>query len=214
VDFEYVLVDYGLVLQAAPNLNTAGLGDVLCGHAGFAEWRCNSKLGIGPPYDEAQAQATLDYFEEIPDGFERTLDADRRLTESSVRFIMSTIQERDHRVFRHPAMPPTDHEFDFATEQANDRGLVHGEACALGAVLTLWHTDENPEGLIEALDRCQVRFRPRDIGLSKVELGRGLEELPRWLTAEVQGRDHHSVMRRERVVGPLLDECWAWLESI
>ena len=211
---EHVLVDFGLVLEAADHLNTAGIGDVLCGRAGFAEWRHNSRIGIGPRYDEALARPTLDFFEETEEGFPKTLDAGGDLTESSVRFIMKTIQERDSRVPGHPARPGADHEFHFATEQANERGLVHGEACALGAVLVLWHTDESPEGLVEALDRCKVRFRPRDMGLKKEEMRRGLEELRRWLSAEVQGRDVDSIMRRKPVVGDLFEECWAWLNSI
>jgi len=213
-DCEHVLVDFGVVLQAPRNLNTAGIGDVLCGHAGLAEWRCSSALGIRPAYDEALARPTLDFFDEIVAGFPKTLDERGDLTEDSVRFIMKTVRERDGRVLRHAAMPPSDHEFDFATEQANDRGLVHGEACALGAVLVLWHTDEHPEALIEALDRCKVRFRPRDMNLKKEEMRRGLEGLPRWLSAEVQGRDVDSVMNREPIVGDLFEECWAWLSSI
>ena len=115
-DCEYVLVDYGVVLSAPDYLNTAGIGDVLCGHAGLAEWRCNSGLGIGPPYDEALARPTYDFFHEIVETFPPTLDASGRLTENSIRIIMKAIQERDARVLRHPAMPPSDHEFDFATE--------------------------------------------------------------------------------------------------
>ena len=211
---EHVLVDTGLVLEAADHLNTAGIGDVLCGHAGFAEWQHNSKVGIGPPYDEALARPTLDFFDEIVERFPKTLNERGDLTEDSVRFIMKRIQERDSRVPGHPARPGADHEFHFATEQANDCGLIHGEACALGAVLVLWHTDENPERLVEALDRCKVRFRPRDTGLKKEEMRRGLAELPRWLSAEVQGRDVDSIMRRKPIVGELFEECWAWLSSI
>ena len=35
VDCEYVLVDYDLVLEAPYYLNSAGLGDILCGYAGW-----------------------------------------------------------------------------------------------------------------------------------------------------------------------------------
>ena len=41
VDCEYVVVDFDLVLEAPERLNTAGLGDVLCGYAGIAEWKFN-----------------------------------------------------------------------------------------------------------------------------------------------------------------------------
>ena len=38
-DFEHVLVDYELVLEAPWYLNTAGIGDVLCMYSGIAEGR-------------------------------------------------------------------------------------------------------------------------------------------------------------------------------
>jgi len=213
-DCEHVLVDYGVVLRAPYYLNTAGIGDVLCGHAGLAEWRCNAGQDIGPAYDGALVQPTLEFFDGIVERFPKTLNAAGELTEDSIRAIMTAVQERDQRVLRHQAMPPSDHEFDFATEQAIDRGLVHGEACALGAVIVVWHTGEDPSALIEALDLCKVRFRSRDMGLSREELRLGLAELPRWLSAEVQGRDVDSVMNREPIVGDLFDRCWAWLSSI
>ena len=49
-DAEHVLVDYDLVLEAPEHLNTAGLGDVLCGFAGIAEWRTQARLGKAPGY--------------------------------------------------------------------------------------------------------------------------------------------------------------------
>ena len=56
---EYVLIDYDLVLKAPERLNTAGLGDVLCGYAGLSEWRYNAAKGIGEPVQGASAAAIL-----------------------------------------------------------------------------------------------------------------------------------------------------------
>ena len=57
-DCEHVLIDYDYVLQAPEYLNTAGIGDVLCGFAGIAEWRYNAARGTAPPVDEDAVEHT------------------------------------------------------------------------------------------------------------------------------------------------------------
>ncbi len=214
IDCEYVLVDYDLVLEAPERLNTAGIGDVLCGYAGIAEWRYNSERGYGPPFDESAVADTVAFHRELTDGFPATLGSNGELTPSSVQFIMKAVQDRDDRMLRHPAAPNADHSFCFAIEKANDKFWIHGESCALGAVIVAWHTDQQPEKLIEALDQCRVKFRPRDMDISEEQLRLGLEELPRWMSDKEAGRDMDSIMRREPVTGARYDECWAWLKNV
>jgi glycerol dehydrogenase-like iron-containing ADH family enzyme len=214
VNCEYVLVDYDLVLKAPERLNTAGLGDVLCGYAGLSEWRHNSKRGYGPRYDPDATRDVMAFHQELVTGFPQTLDKDGALTDESVRFIMKAVQDRDDRSLRNPAAPGADHSFCFALELANDRYWIHGEECALGGVIVAWHADESPETLIESLDTCRVRFRPRDMDISKEQLRKGLEQLPLWMGDKAAGRDMDSLMRREPVVGQRFEKCWQWLESI
>ena len=213
-DAEYVLVDYDLVLEAPERLNTSGLGDVLCGYAGICEWRYTSARGIGPPFDEDAVAVTVGHHTEIVENFPRTYGADGELTAESVRVIMKAVQDRDVRMLIHPAAPPADHHFPCALDLANEGLWTHGEACALGAVLVAWHTDQQPDVLIEWLDRCRVRFRPRDMGISRDQLRRGLEELPRWMADREHGRDIDSIMRREPVTDERFREAWAWLTDV
>ncbi len=214
VDCQHVVIDYDLVLEAPEALNTAGLGDVLCGYAGIAEWKFNSARGHGPAFDPAAVASTEAHHREVTEGFPKTLGKDGKLTPESVRFIMKAVQDRDDRMLRHPAAPGADHHFCFAIEVANDRYWTHGEACALGAVLVAWHTGQRPEVLIERLDRCRVRFRPKDMGITKEQLRLGLDELPRWMGDKAAGRDVDSVMRRDPVVGKRFEECWRWLSTV
>ena len=97
VDCDHVLADDDLILEAPYYLNTAGLGDILCGYAAPAEWRWRSKNGLGPPCDEAAIAQVLTHHEEITQGFEATLDTEGNLTGKSVRHIMKSVQERDSR---------------------------------------------------------------------------------------------------------------------
>lgn len=214
VDAEYVIVDYDLVLAAPERLNTAGLGDVLCAYAGLSEWRYNAGRGVGPAFDDDAVAVSQQHHEEIVSGFPETIGPDGGMTPESVRFIMQAIQDRDEKMLTHPAAPEADHSFCFTLELANDRFWIHGEACALGAVLVAWHTDQRPEVLIDRLDKCRVRFRPRDMDITKEQLRGGLEELPRWMGDSEHGRDVDSIMRRAPIVGDRFDRAWAWLSGV
>lgn len=214
IDPDHVLVDYDLVKLAPERLNTAGVGDVLCGYAGLCEWRYTTKLGLGPPFDPAIARPTMEHHAQIVEEFPRTFAPDGSLTDASIRFIMQAVQDRDDKMLRHPAAPAADHGFCFALEWANDHFWIHGEETALGAVLVAWHTGQQPETLVDWLDRCKVRFRPRDMGISKEQMRRGLEALPAWMGDKANGRNTDSLMRREPVVGERFEECWAWLRGV
>ncbi len=214
VDCEHVILDYDLVLKAPERLNTAGLGDVLCGYAGIAEWKYNSAHARGPAFDQAAVAGTEGHHREIVEGFPRTLGQKKELTPASVRFIMKAVQDRDDRMLRHSAAPASDHNFCFAIEKANDQYWIHGEACALGAAVVAWHTNQAPEVLIARLDKCKVRFRPKDMDISNEQMRLGLEDLPRWMGDAAAGRDVDSVMRREPVTGKRFEECWRWLSKV
>ena len=233
VDPEHVLVDYDLVLAAAPYLNTAGLGDVLCGYAGIAEWRCNARRGVGPPTDDAAISTVLAFHDELAHGFPATLDAAGDLTPASVRFIMDALLGREIHRLPPAAAPGGDHDFVFALELANDKGWIHGEVVALGAIIIAWqcaapgsphHTPiglgepgvvsgEHPEELIARLDACRVRRRPTDMGISREELWRGLAYTPTYMGDTANGRDTNSIMRHEPVTGAQFAALWQFLEG-
>lgn len=213
VDCEHVVVDYDLVLEAPYYLNTAGLGDVLCGYAGIAEWRRGARLGTGPPFDQEVVAPAVRHQEDIVRGFPGTLDRRGNLTSQSVHFIMKALQERDAKSVHHPAAPGGDHYFVQAMELVNQKGWVHGEVVALGAVIIAWQCGEAPEVLVSRLDACRVRRRPSQMGISREELRRGLEFAPRYMSDAASGRDVNSIMRHEPVVGARFGSLWEFLEG-
>ncbi len=213
VNFDHAVIDYDAVLEAPSYLNSAGLGDVLCGYAPMAEWRRNSRLGIGPPFDEDAVAVAAGHFEHIRTGFPETLDADGGLTPESVKFIATAIQERDGKTLNHPAAPAADHSIWLAAEEINQKGWVHGEFVALGALMIAWHCEEDPDTLANALDVCQVRRRPSEIGVSREELARTLEYGPAYMSDESNGRDVRSILRFDPVTGPRFDALWDYLET-
>ena len=126
---------------------------------------------------------------------------------------MQAVQDRDDKMLQHEAAPNADHSFCFALEFANDQFWIHGEETALGAVLVAWNVAQSPEKLVGWLDLCRVRFRPKDMGISKAQLRRGLEILPQWMRDKGDGQDI-SMMVHKPIVGDHFEACWAWLSRI
>ena len=213
IDFEDILVDYDVVLEAPYYLNTAGLGDVLCGFSAIAEWKHNARLGTGEPFDDSAVAAAVQHHRDIVLGFPATLGREGKLTPDSVRFIMTAIQERDHKLVSHRAAISADHSLWMAMEEVNNRGYVHGELVSLSAAIIAWHCGESPDTLPGWLDKCRVRRRPTQMGLSKEELGRGLEFAPSFLSRGAADTDTQSILRTEPIVGDKLDALWEFLET-
>jgi glycerol-1-phosphate dehydrogenase [NAD(P)+] len=213
LDFDHALIDYELVLEAPYYLNTAGLGDVLCSYSGFCEWRRNSRLGIGEPYDEPALAVTAGHFRQVVSEFPKTLGAEGELTAASVRLIMEAVRNRDDKNIKHPAATAADHPLWLAAEEINGRTWVHGELVALGAVVIAWYCEEDVDTLTGWLDTCMVRWRPRDIDVSREELRRALEYAPAFMSDGSRGNDVNSILRHEPLTGASFDALWAFLQA-
>jgi glycerol dehydrogenase-like iron-containing ADH family enzyme len=211
-DCEYVLVDYDLVLSAPRHLNTAGLGDVLCEQSGIAEWR-HSGGDTSRRAAESEALARLDGFHRrVVADFVSTLAAGQ-LTAGSITSIVRAIQERDgHRVLLHAA-PMVDHYFLAELEEIHDRSWIHGEVVALGALVVIWCCSGDAAGFAAALDRCLIRRRPAELGITKDMLAAGLAGLADYLSGRPGTPDYDSVMRSRPLDSARLDELWAFLEG-
>jgi len=207
-DAEHVVVDYDLMLEAPEHLHTAGLGDILCGFSGVAEWRHEAGRGRAPAVDAGAVEPLLEWYEQLAGGFAASLSADGSMTADSVRFIVSAIQQRDDRALVNPHAPGADHVLHLTIEHVCDRGLIHGEMTALGSVIVAWVTGQHEEHM-ERLDRCRVRYRPSEIGLTRDEFRRCLEALPEDLAT----RGVDSILGRAPVVGARFDELWEFLEG-
>ena len=215
VDCEYVLVDYGVVLQAPERLNTAGIGDVLCGYAGIAEWRRGARLGTSDPVDEERVGKAMGLFQKIISDFPPTLGASGELTPASIDVIMWAVQQRDDHVVRDPNAPGADHAYCFAIEIANDQYWIHGETCALGAMIIAIRTGESPETLAGWLDSCKVRWRPSDLDITREQFDKSLTAWPSWLG---DGTDDKPVSKSIVVQDPMTaeetDRVWGLLNSM
>ena len=91
----------------------------------------------------------------------------------------------------------------------NDSNWVHGEVVALAALIITWHCGDDYQGLQARLDRCQVRHRPAQMGLSCGQLRKGLEAAPNYM----ERMGINSILRQEPVVGERFAALWKFLQK-
>ena len=207
-DIEHVLVDYSLVLEAPWYLNTAGLGDVLCMYSGVAEWEYNARNGSAPALDEQAIRPTLKYYKSLTNDFPKTLGRDGTLTAESIRFIMTSVHERDDCQLQNPNTSEAGHLMTQVIEESSQRGLIHGEMAALGSVFVCWATGHG-DRMLQWLQRTHVRYRPTEIGLSKRETRDALAHAPVYFAQ----RGLSTVLEREPITGSRFDEAWRFIEG-
>ena len=208
-DFEHVLVDYELILEAPWYLNTAGIGDVLCMYSGISEWRNQAGVADTPPVDQELIRPTLEYYRDLSAQFPKTLDPQGNLTADSVGFIMKSIHERDDRQLTSPFASGAGHSLTQVLEEVLQTGLIHGEVAALGGVAVCWAADDYEE-LVGFLDKCKVRYRPSDMGLEK-DQARAVFDYAKDFYPE-RGMD--TILAREPLMGSRFEDFWKFIQNI
>ena len=143
-------------------------------YSGIAEWENSAKNGNAPRPDDNMVNPIISYYESIVRDFARSIDSNRNLTAESVKLMMTAMKERDDRTLQSEYAPGTGHSMTGPIEEATQRGLIHGEMAALGAIIVTFLTGHQ-DLLASWLDKCDVRFRPSQIGLSHDELKDSLD---------------------------------------
>ena len=207
-DFEHVLVDYDLILEAPWYLNTAGIGDVLCMYSGISEWRHQAGTDDIPPVDQELIEPTLQYYQDLSAEFPRTLDSHGDLTAGTIALIMKSIHERDDRQLTSQYASGAGHSLTQVLEEVLQTGLIHGEVAALGGLAVCWAADDYGE-LVEFMGACKVRYRPADMGLRKDQLRAVFDYAKDFYPAK--GMD--TILGREPLTGKRFDDFWEFIES-
>jgi glycerol dehydrogenase-like iron-containing ADH family enzyme len=122
---------------------------------------------------------------------------------------MKSVQERDSRWIQRPEAESGDHAFWLALEEKHNTSYIHGEMVAFSAIIIAWQCNEQPEILTNRLDRCKVRRRPREIGISREELRTGLEFAPIYM----ERKDTNTILRHQPITGSQFDRLWEFLET-
>ena len=211
-DSDIVLVDHDLVLDAPTHLNTAGLGDIFCEYSGVAEWKVANHSAPRPRSAAKELGRLLAFHRRVAQSFEVTLHRGE-LTPLSIRCIAESLRERDSNRVHLLSAPQVDHHFLAALEAVSGRHWIHGEVVALGAVVIAWAAETGAAALCARLDRCQVRWRPSELGVSRGELCGALDALALMLSRSETDPEYGSLMRTVTWSDPRFEALWRFVND-
>jgi len=193
-----------LMARAPKGLNRAGIGDVLSIHTGSFDWRLAAAAGEVEFVDEVAAKvgALVDEMEELADEINEVSDL-------ALRFLIEAYAAENALCLEVGHSRPeegSEHFFAYNVEHITGRDFIHGELVCLGVLLMSRLQDNRPERVERLLERTGVRYHPRDLDLSRQEVGSALLFLSEYVAEE--GLFHTAINEREinqAVVGELVE---------
>jgi glycerol-1-phosphate dehydrogenase [NAD(P)+] len=177
-----VLVDYRLLQSAPQHLNRAGIGDILSIHTALWDWRAAADRG-GIAFDDRVAAEVAG----LVDQLEQHTTALREVAEPGLRWLMEAFAHENALCLRVGHSRPeegSEHFFAYNVEHRTGRSFVHGELVCLGILLMARLQQNAPERVARVLRAVDVRYQPRDLGLTRDEVEGALRTLPAYVADE------------------------------
>lgn len=155
-----ILIDYGLIQQAPPELNRAGACDIASIHTALYDWKL-AHDEIGERYDAAIAEEARQCLLELDrnaeevykvseKGIDTLVDLYRREVEFCARFGNSRPEEG------------SEHIVAYHLEHLTRRHFLHGDLVGLGIVTMSLLQENEPEWARDLCRRCGLRYNVPD----------------------------------------------------
>jgi glycerol dehydrogenase-like iron-containing ADH family enzyme len=170
-----VYVDYGLIQAAPAALNRAGVGDIVSIHTALWDW-AYARDEHGARYDEPTAHEVRAWLQAISD---QAADI-RAVSKEGIKLIFAAFAAVNKACRAFGSSQPqegSEHTFAYNAEYVTRRTFIHGEIVSLGTLIMSMLQENDPHIVQDILERCGVRYQPRDLGLSRSEVEKILSTL-------------------------------------
>ena len=164
-----IIADLDLISAAPARLNRAGVGDLLSIQTGRHDWALGAKAGT-IDFDEEIDVAAASVLEALYGNADEVAAVSDRALEHVIRAYVA-VNALLLDVGHSGPEEGSEHYFGYATEAHTGRSFVHGELIGLGTVLMSGLQDNGQARAATFLDRCQVEWRPEQLGLDHDTLG-------------------------------------------
>jgi glycerol dehydrogenase-like iron-containing ADH family enzyme len=175
-----VYVDLEVIGRAPPALNRSGVGDVLCYHTAAADWQLARDRGREEPrwpYDPALVAEARRHLDLVL----ANLDGIRDLTDEGARALVTALRwggAAFHAAGWNPRhIEGVDHFLFYNLEHRTGRHFIHGQPVGLGIYVGSVLQDNEPDRILDALQRVGLDIRPEAMGVSWDEAAAAMRTL-------------------------------------
>jgi glycerol-1-phosphate dehydrogenase [NAD(P)+] len=194
-----LVIDYDVLRSAPPDLNLAGLGDLLSIHTAARDWELAAQAGRSEyPFAPADVARARDIVRTLYDRVaELRAVSDLGLwtiIEGYMRLNTLCLPAGHYRVEE-----GSEHYLFYELEERLRRPFVHGHIIGLGIALLSRLQDNDPAGVTAFMREVGLRHQPADVAVSRADLAASLLNLRRY----VAGRpDLWHMVIQEREITP------------
>lgn len=198
-----LVIDYDLIRTAPPDLNIAGVGDILSIHTATFDWQLAERAGRNThPFSAADVAATRDILNLVRD----RADDIRNVTDAGLQAIVDgylRINTVCLPAGHYRTEEGSEHFLFYELEERLGKPFIHGHIVGLGIYILSRLQDNDPLGITALMDRVGLKYQPADMQIPREALVASLRNL----RAYVERRAHWHSIINER---PITDE---WIEQ-
>jgi glycerol-1-phosphate dehydrogenase [NAD(P)+] len=205
-----LVIDYELIRTAPPELNIAGVGDLLSIHTACFDWELAARAGRSEypwrPADVAAARAVLADTMAKSDAIRGcTDDGLRAIVEGYMRVNTLCLPAGHYRVEE-----GSEHYLFYELEERLRRPFMHGWIVGLGVHLLSRLQDNRHAEAVAFMDAVELRYQPADMEIRRDDLKASLLNLRRY----VEGRRDlwHTVINEREITTAWVEEALADLK--
>ncbi len=203
-----ILVDYAVIRQGDPIYNRSGYGDLLRLPVSREDWRLACRAGKGRWSDEI-----YDALGELSERSFALAPHIGALSDPGIQELMGLLAESIALCMAHPdrhLATGAEHLFAWNLEQVTGKHFVHGQAVALGNVVSAVLQGNAPERMIHALREARLPYRPLEIGITWDEFERTLRTVQEYNRAV---RRHYTILEERPITPEVLRDIRGVLEG-
>lgn len=172
-----LVIDYDLIRTAPPELNIAGVGDLLSIHTATFDWELAESVGRSEyPFsarDVARARAIIDLVTERVDDIRGVTDAGLQAIVDGYLLVNTICLPAGH----YRTEEGSEHYLFYELEERLGRSFIHGHIVGLGVYLLSRLQQNKADEITDLMNRLNLKFHPADMQIDRAALEASLLNL-------------------------------------
>jgi len=165
-----LVIDYDLIRTAPEDLNIAGVGDLLSIHTAIHDWQRAERTGRSEyPFHMSMIEDAQKILDEIG----AHADDIRILSDEGLRAIVEGYMAVNRICVpagHYRVEEGSEHFLFYELERITGEAYIHGHIVGLGVYVMSHLQDNDPEGITQVMDRCGLKYQPKDMGIERETL--------------------------------------------